>query len=496
MLANTRKDSKAAPTTLGRVFRWLLPRSVYYWVALLAIAAWLTQVTVDAYAPQPSAVVATGEESPVAILDSTRWLAARKADGGWTGPVLLRDGRGITLRSILPGRRIAAVAVAPDARTAVVVEAEPPRVYWWNLETGDSSAKDLSVDFPVRSALATCSATSAAVDLRGDPNRNAAFLLASKSASARRLPNAAAPFAFSHDGSLLASVGSSTITDVIPKVEKKKGSHRVLVWNLLAPGEPRVFSGFDGRPQYLDFSPADKKLMLLGKSIPPNWTYVHPESCVWDLVMGTKIADFGPVVGFPDERRVVIWYAGQAEANQLGMVTYLAWKEPAVRETEHTTPRYWAPDKNDLFMPLERTTRTAYFIGDGYLPNPLEWVRRLQLPQSYYDKIRERFGGAQRRGLTANAFDIATGDHLAEIPVPSAGWAMLASPTGDALGLAPPDGSSLQIYRGPPAKRWAMAIAVAIGVTYVSAVLLRIAFLLLRRFLIFFFRGSRKTQNA
>jgi hypothetical protein len=463
---------------LTRALGWLLPRSWIFVIAFAALAAGVAYIVVGQLPPVPDAVVRFDADRPAALLDDGRVMTATPSGRAWRGPVSIKNNAGRIERSILADRLIAGVSVNPFTGEIAVVEANPARLHRWNLSSEPTSI-ELPAPFPVETANVAWSRNGAmAVDVRGVEKRNNAMLISPRG-EIRELPEAAAPFAFSDDGALLASVDAGSITDEVPKIEKVAKAHHVLVWDLKRAGEPRTFAGFDGKPLHLEFSPSADKLAYFGRWQMPGWTKESPDAESWDVATGKELGIFGPVVALPTDDMRVIWFVGQAQANEMGMVNKLTWQKHDDKTFRVSTPKYWAPDRSDIYMHLVRTPNTAYFLGDGYSQAPTALLWRLRLPQSVIDFIQKYTGGAKRRGVVANVFDVWTADRLAEVHVPSKDWSLMSSPSGYTIALASPDHTEYRVYRLPHQPRWWTAVGVGLAVAFAFVTLLRFLWLLL-----------------
>jgi hypothetical protein len=463
---------------LKRALGWLLPRSWIFVIAVALLAVGVAYIVVGQLPPTPDAVVRFDADRPAALLDDGRMITATPSGRAWRGPVSIRNNAGRIERSILADRLIAGVSVNPFTGEIALVEANPARLHRWNLSS-DPTSIELPMPFPVETANFAWSKNGPmAVDVRGEGKLNKALLI-SPSKEIQTLHKAASPFAFSDDGALLASVAAGSITDEVPKVAKKKDEHRVLVWNIDRPVEPREFAGFDGKPLYLEFSPSADKLTYFGRCLGPNWTKETPEAKTWEVETAKEIDIFGPVVALPTDDMRIIWFVDQAQANEIGMVNKLTWQKHEDKKFRIDTPRYWATDKNDIYLHLARTRNTAYFLGEGYSQAPTAYLWRLRLPQSVIDFIQKYTGGAKRRGIVANVFDVKTADRLAEVPVPSKDWSLVSSPTGYTIALESPDHTEFRIYRLPHQPRWWTAAGIGLAVSFSFVTLLRFLWLLM-----------------
>jgi len=315
-----------------------------------------------------------------------------------------------------------------------------------------------------------------AVDLRGEGKRNKAMLI-SPDGEIRILPGAASPFAFSDDGALLAAVDAESIIAKAPNLEKVMKAHRVLVWDLKQEGEPRTFAGFDGMPLYLEFSPSGAKLAYFGRRQMPNWTSESPDAESWDVATGKALGIFGPVVALPTDDMRVIWFLDQAQANEIGMVNKLTWQKHDDKAFRIDTPRYWSPNKSDLYMHLARTPNTAYFLGEGYSQAPTATLTRLRLPKPVIDFIQKYTGGAKRRGVVANVFEMMTAERLAEVPVPSKDWSLVSSASGYTIALESPDHAEYRIFQLPHQPRWWTAVGIGFALAFAFVTMLRLLWL-------------------
>ena len=446
-------------------------------VVVLALAAGVAYIVVGQLPPAPNAVHRFDADRPVALFDDGRLLTATPSGRAWRGPILLRNSAGRVERSILADRSIAGVSVNPNSRDVALVEANPTRLHRWNL-AGDPTSVELPVDFQVeRAEVAFAKNGALAVDLRGEGKRNKAILV-SPAGEIRNLASAASPFAFSNDGALLAAVDAKSITDEVPKIEKVRKAHRVLVWDFRQEGESRAYSGFDGKPLYLEFSPSGDKLAYLGRSQVPNWTKESPDAESWDVATGKELGIFGPVVALPTDEMRVVWFLDQAQANEIGMVNKLTWQKHDDQKFRIDSTKYWAPYTNDIYMHLARTPNTAYFLGEGYSQAPTVALLRLRLPKPVIDFIQKYTGGAKRRGVVANVFDVRTADRLAEVPVPSNDWSLVSSASGYTIALESPDRTEYRIYHLPHPPRWWTALGVGVAVAFAFVTLLRFLCLL------------------